>query len=322
MNQKFPIPLSQDMVEALLEKVAPGAFLQSWALFAGSFSNETSRLLIKTAVGAESSLVIRRYAVFGSYDRGEKASREFRTLQLLQQHNVPAPAPLLLDTNGELLGSPGIVTSYVPGRQVITPPHTAIWVNELAHTLARIHAIPLTSQETDYLLDANREVVWFLRGDKVTESMAAHPDGAVVWQAVHDELPQIQPTAPALVHVDYWLGNILWQDGRITAVLDWEEAASGDPGYDVAYLRVELAMLGGEALADQFLAAYVTASGHPVPNLAFWELAAAARFMPDPAGLITEWQVFGQGEWSAAKVRQNFSNFIYSSQRRGASANS
>jgi prepilin-type processing-associated H-X9-DG protein len=50
-------------------------------------------------------------------------------------------------------------------------------------------------------------------------------------------------TAPAqagrcLVHGDYHYGNLLFADGHVTAVLDWEIASTGDPLTDVASLAV------------------------------------------------------------------------------------
>jgi len=299
----------------ILHQLAERAVLLEVRPLPGSFSNETTLLVYETAVGTE-QVVLRRYAVFGSYDRGKKAEREFKTLALLQKHDIPSPKPLLLDKSGELLGSPGIVTSFVPGRQLIRPTDEAAWVAELAQTLARIHAIPLTADDLRFLLDGNQEVTWFLNGGTVTERMQAHPDGTAVWHAVHNLFPTLQPVPPALVHVDYWNGNLLWQDQRLTAVLDWEEAAYGDPAYDVAYLRHELAMLGGAPLADAFLAAYEQASGRSLPTLALWELAAAARFMPDPEGMIPEWQALQAGVYDVTAVKQNFRNFLASALKR------
>ena len=45
------------------------------------------------------------------------------------------------------------------------------------------------------------------------------------------------PVAPrvSLVHGDYRLGNFLEQDGRITAILDWELVHPGDPHEDLAW---------------------------------------------------------------------------------------
>ena len=299
----------------IINQLEDGGTLREIRPLPGSFSNESTLISYETAVGRK-QIVMRRYVVFVSYDRGEKAEREFKTLALLQQHHIPAPMPLLLDKNGDLLGSPGIVTSFVPGQQIISPTNEANWIAELAKTLARIHAIPLTATEKAFLLNGNEEVTWFLNDGRVTEQMSAYPDGTAVWHAVHDLLTTIQPVPPALTHVDHWTGNILWHNQHVSAVLDWEEASCGDPGYDVAYLRLELAMLGSEQLADAFLDAYEQANGQPVANLAFWELAAAARFMPDPEGMIPEWQALQAGAYSVTAVRQNFTDFIVSAQSR------
>ena len=46
------------------------------------------------------------------------------------------------------------------------------------------------------------------------------------------------PDERYLVHADYGFGNVLVQDGKITAVLDWANAAYGDFMYDVAWLTI------------------------------------------------------------------------------------
>ena len=182
--------------EKLIGHLKAGAKLIEVRPLPGSFSNETTLLRYETAVGPE-QVVVRCYAVFGDYDRGEKAEREFRALALCQKHHIPVPAPLLLDKSGELLGSPGIVTSFVAGQQLIQPTDEATWVAELGQTLAKIHAIPLTKNDLRFMLDGNEEVVWSLRHEKTKEEMFTHPDGRITWQAVHDLLPTIQPVPPA-----------------------------------------------------------------------------------------------------------------------------
>ncbi|WP_028920900.1 phosphotransferase [Pseudonocardia acaciae] len=42
--------------------------------------------------------------------------------------------------------------------------------------------------------------------------------------------------APGVVHGDLWEENMLVRDGRLTGVLDWENAAVGDPAVDLAAL--------------------------------------------------------------------------------------
>lgn len=71
-------------------------------------------------------------------------------------------------------------------------------------------------------------------------------------------------------------------------VVDWEEAAQGDPGIDVAYCRMDMILCGMKGEADTFLAIYEKEMGKPVANLGFLKLAAAVRPMLNPDGWISE----------------------------------
>ena len=148
---------------------------------------------------------------------------------------------------------------------------------------------PIDPLTTSFLLDANSEVLWFLKPkDSMPEYISANPQGKDLWQAMLEYLPNLITVEPALVHIDYWSGNILWDQGAISAVVDWEEAAQGDPGIDVAYCRMDMILSGMGEAADRFLATYEKETGRPVANLGFWELAAAVRPMLTPEGWISE----------------------------------
>jgi aminoglycoside phosphotransferase (APT) family kinase protein len=289
-----------------LDVIAPGRALVAIHSFPYSLSNLTHLIDVRSADGLVFRLVTRRYAIFGSYDRGEKACREFKTLELLQKHQIPVPQPLYLDEQGELLGTPGIVTAYVSGQQIESPPDPLAWARTLAMMLVRIHSIPCDAEARSYLLDANSEAAWFLRSGSVPDFMNVAPNGAAVWQAAHDLFPNLVQEEPALVHVDYWPGNVLWDRDRITAVLDWEEAAYGDPGIDVAYCRMHMFLSGMGQAAEEFLSAYRASSGRQVANLGFWELAAAARPMFAP-------EVWAIGESPKA---ERFRQFIRGAESR------
>jgi aminoglycoside phosphotransferase (APT) family kinase protein len=289
---------SRQSVQALLQAIAPGSVLAAIRPLAGSYSNYTHLVEYDAAAGTRARIVVRRYAQRGS-DWPGKARREFKTLALLQGHGVPAPTPLYLDEDGALLDASGIVTDYVPGEQIYAPPDPLAWARALATTLARIHSIPCDATAQSFLLDANPEAVWFLRSGVVPDYMSAHPDGASVWQMVHDLWPHIRQVPTTLVHLDYWPGNVLWARGQITAVVDWEEAAYGNPGIDVAYLCMNLSLEGMDRAADAFLRAYEAQAGR-VANLGFWELAAAARPMIDPE----DWRI------TASPARERFRRFI------------
>ena len=194
---------------------------------------------------------------------------------------------------------PGIVTRNVTGTQIESPSDPESWARALAGVLARIHTVPCASAAADFLLDAKAEATWPLRSRTVPDYMQTHPDGAAVWHMAQALSPNLQPVQPTLVHIDYWPGNVLWDQGQITAVVDWEEAAYGDPAIDVAYCRMEMCLSGVGRVADEFLETYEMEMGRRVENRGFWEPAAAARPLFSPEGRITE-----------SPAKEDFGSFI------------
>ncbi|MCE2494663.1 MAG: aminoglycoside phosphotransferase family protein, partial [Alphaproteobacteria bacterium] len=95
----------------------------------------------------------------------------------------------------------------------------------------------------------------------------------------------IRKTPPVFLHMDYWPGNVLWLNGRVSAVLDWDAAGYGDAALDVGYFRMNMYLRGVKEAAGIFLEHYEAARG-PVLNLGFWELACAARPLPVPSAWI------------------------------------
>ena len=85
--------------------------------------------------------------------------------------------------------------------------------------------------------------------------------------AVRAALDRIWPPPlagqPVLLHGDYWPGNTLWRDGTLVGVLDWEDAALGDPVADLANARMELTMAFGAAAADGFTRQYAELRPEP-----------------------------------------------------------
>lgn len=303
-------PPSDEIARAVLAHVSPGSTLREVAPLPGSYSNYSHLIRGATAAGDDLCVVVRRYRIWhhtaaAHTNATARARREYTTLGLLRRHGIPAPQPLLLDETGERLGSPGIVTRYVPGAQVEEPSDPVRWAESLAVLLARLHSIPIDAEIRGVLLDVNDEATWFLRGGRVPPYMEADPDGAAVWHAVRGHFGRRQSVRPTLVHTDYWPGNILWVGDTISAVLDLEEAGTGDPAIDVAYCRMDIAIRGYEEAEATFLARYEAETGAVVANLALWELAAAARPMHDPAGWI-----------DCSPARERFRRFVADALRR------
>ena len=51
-----------------------------------------------------------------------------------------------------------------------------------------------------------------------------------------------------LLHHDFHPGNVLWQRGTVTGVVDWQGACTGPAAADVAHCRVNLLGFGTDAV--------------------------------------------------------------------------
>lgn len=169
----------------------------------------------------------------------------------------------------------------------------------MARALASIHAYPCGATAQAFLLDKNPERLWWRRSGSIPDWMAAAPNGRWIWEAFTKLLLRREKTSPRLCHAVFWSGNVLCLGGKITAVVDWEEAGYGDPGLDVAYCFMNLVLSGLNQEAQEFLSTYRSVTGGPVANLTLWKLAAAVRPIYMPEGWIDR-----------SPVRERFEAFV------------
>jgi len=298
--------LSVNSVQALLDHIAPNAIHFSIHELAGSYSNFTDLVKIDFTDKPSQKIVVRRYNDANSgYE--DKAIREYKALKLLQHHNVPVPKPLYLDKDGQILGLAGIVTAFVDGKQIEPPTNAKEWGHKAtknAKMLAQIHAIPYDHIQP-YLMDDTVEGAWFLKYETIPDYMQNDTDGKWIWEMLKDLLSNRHPVDSVFSHTDYWSGNILWHEGEISAIVDWEEAGFGDPAYDVAYARMEYYLEGLPNAADDFLRVYEAQSNQQLVNLGLWELACSVRPMTDPSGWFTR-----------PFMEERFRNFIVNAKQR------
>jgi len=110
-----------------------------------------------------------------------------------------------------------------------------------------------------------------------------------------------------LFHGDFWPGNTLWRAGRLVALIDWEDAAVGDPLADLANGRLEVLFAFGEDAMDGFTDAYrAEMSELDYGDLPRWDLFAVRRLLPE----IPNWgldhakeeELRRRSEWFAARA--------------------
>ncbi|MDQ1626569.1 MAG: hypothetical protein QOI54_313 [Actinomycetota bacterium] len=181
--------------------------------------------------------------------------REYRVLDLLGRADPPVRVPRVVavceDTS--VLGVPFYLMERVEGTVVrgALPP----WLDErgqralgldVADALAELHraspepfAAAGLGRASGYLHRQVRR--WVGQREGIQAAAAAEGGRARAlpdYDAVRDWLRGHLPpeSAPAVVHGDYKLDNVIVAGTRVAAIVDWEMATVGDPRADLGYL--------------------------------------------------------------------------------------
>lgn len=192
---------------------------------------------------------------------------------MTRMHGDANPRPLLRDPRFE------------EARKAIIP--------QLAHALARIHRVPAATLDVRLDTPAPGEDPLLhqcavLEAKYHEDRLERHPviEWALRWVARRAS-GRSSPALVTLVHGDFRIGNVLYDEQGLTAVLDWEGTHRGDPLEDLAWFCVRVWRFGVNNLAagglvtrDEWVPAYESASGQTVDRerLALWELLMNIRW--------------------------------------------
>jgi aminoglycoside phosphotransferase (APT) family kinase protein len=278
---------------------------------ASGFSNETQFLTVRerSAAGGEAReerLVLRlpprRWQVFPEYDLG----RQVKVMRCLATTDLPVPRVIGFESDPGVLGGPFYLMGRLEGvsPQEVPPYHSfgmcssaseeqraRMWWGCL-EILDRVHRLDWKrlglgflgtardgAEALDHHLTYYRDYLDWVDPDHRQEILRK----ALGWLA--DRRPR--PKRLTLCWGDCRLPNLLYQDFKVTGVLDWEMAHLGDPESDLAWLLFMdwfhseghgIPRLKGFPGRDETVERYQQLSGQRVENLAFHEVLAALKF--------------------------------------------
>jgi len=261
------------------------------------------------------------YPVFTTYD----LDMQFRVIRLVEEHtDVPVPATHWHETDRSVLGGEFFVMDRVDG---LVPPDVLPytfgdnWVfdataaarrsiqDSAVRAMAGIHSIRPTDHDLSFLeldqpggtalersLNHWKDYLEWVVGDTRSQLL----DDCFAW--LTDNLPA--DTSPdALSWGDGRIGNMMFRDNEVVAVLDWEMAAVAPPEVDLGwmcYLHLffqDLAVqLGAPGLPDMFRptdvrATYAETAGYEPGDLR-WHIAYAAMRHGVIMRRVTERSIF------------------------------
>jgi aminoglycoside phosphotransferase (APT) family kinase protein len=230
--------------------------------------------------------------------RQKSYADEFATVLAVQQAGLPVPKPLWLDADGSLLGFPGYVMERVDG----TSPEAGMFISGLladaspagrkAMMLAaagfhgRLRRTAIGPDRVPHLVHrgagdtpVQRELDWWI---SEAQMAAAIGDPKLQYvERLRDWLVENEPPLrpPTLVHGDAQIANVMFKDGRIAAVVDWELSYLGHNEADLALIlflteahKAQAPGLDGVPTSIELIERYETEAAGKVEHLEFFVL--------------------------------------------------
>jgi aminoglycoside phosphotransferase (APT) family kinase protein len=251
----------------------------------GGASRESWDVLVRTAGGAERSLILLREAGGRARYPDQKVAVEAAAMSAARAAGVPVAE--IYDYGTGTLGQGYLLMERldgetIPRRLLRDEAYAAVrpgLARRLGEVLARIHQVDPGSVRDLPRVDALGQV---------TEQYQAfgEPRPAVElglrWLAGH----RPAPAADALVHGDFRTGNLMVGQDGLHGVLDWELVHRGDPRQDLGWLCTKAWRfgsanpVGGFGARADLMAGYAAGGGTPPDEETqrWWELYGTVRW--------------------------------------------
>lgn len=204
-----------------------------------------------------------------------RVAKEFPVIRAAFDKGFPAPEALWVDTEHRLLpGGDFLIMTRAPGSSGgnvhgASGVVDAALIDLLAGSVARLHQLPpmrelgdltegISSELWDLPLgEVTRRYIRSIRDLYLREMVMPSPAVLALYGWLLDNVPDA-PGRPVLLHGDIGFHNFIVDEGRLSAVVDWEFAHIGDPADDVGYVR----NTAGSSLDwNEFMTAYRAAGG-------------------------------------------------------------
>jgi aminoglycoside phosphotransferase (APT) family kinase protein len=261
-NEQVVLPVPQRTLGWVAAQIGRGARVTSVRRMFGGSSSAIHAVDVRGPGGKRHALVLRRF-IRPNWKYPGLARREAKVLELLEHEGYPAPRLVAFDDGANETDVRAVLMTRLAGRVELAPQRIELWLRGMAEALPPIHDIAMPDGLRPYR-------PYYEPHTRAVPMWSKQPEA---WRTVFAIASARQPrTARRFIHRDYHPGNILWQRGKLTGIVDWISACGGPPQVDVAHCRVNLVRLHGLGVADAFLKAYATASGTAVSDYdRYWD---------------------------------------------------
>ena len=262
---------------AVVSQAFPTARLRWSKPLHGGVSARAIAFAVELEDGKVQKFVLRRPGAATPEAAKACVEREFAVLKHCRAQNLPTPEPYFVAGD-----QGGIVLEYIRGQPEFDRARAQALLEPMAKALAAIHRSPLQG-----LPLAHRTALVERDLAELPAELDSSLDEAGLRATLTELWPWPQHNPDALLHGDYWPGNLLWERGELAAVLDWEEPDIGDPLADLAIARLDLLWAFGEPAMDAFTEHYRKHTAIDWSYLPHWDLWAALRPMSNLKHWVT-----------------------------------
>ncbi len=299
--------------EQVIRKITPKSrLLRTWNLEGGG-SSEMAALEIEDSNGLIRKVVLRLPRKGAIKQNIQKIEREFKILQMTFSLGLPTQKPYYLDRSCEIFSRPYMVIEYIDGKQEFAPSNLSDYILQMATHLAGIHSVNCSVSDLSFLSE-KAEIFDELSHRKSINNSLLSSDEGLIREVLKDVWPLHQRNSSLLLHGDFWTGNILWQDDKLVAIIDWEEGRAGDPLIDLVITRLDILCIFGIEAMDSFTTHYKSLMAIDYTDLPYWDLWAALRLGRKVGTTLTECASFftplGRADITEKTIRESYNFFI------------
>ncbi|MDF8335674.1 phosphotransferase family protein [Novosphingobium cyanobacteriorum] len=247
---------ADQIVDLILSQSPPDSRVElSKVRGSGEKTGASSGIILFTAeVNGQVGDYVLRYApdtetrIFAAYNIGGQARLQHKLATLT---DLPVPDARWSDPDGAILGLPGYIMDAVEGVVAhgsaftgglvaeATPEQREQIFDEMVRMQGRIHRVDWRSLDLEGdvcsgsgATPVERFVDWFWQTTRFCPE-SAMPRLEAARERILAMQPDYAPEDYVLVHGDTQVGNYMFRDYRMVAILDWELSGIATPSYDV-----------------------------------------------------------------------------------------
>ena len=190
---------------------------------------------------------------------------EYPLLESLYKAGLSVPEPYWLESDAGIFDGAFYVMKAIPGSSDVSSwsEHAPSVSEQLAKILATLHSYDAGQVLDSFAIEnagiAMEKEIEFWRKLYARRRSKRHPLIELVLAWLDRNIPEELYSRPArIVHGDVGFHNLMVDNGKVTALLDWEFAHAGDPSEDLLYIKPFVEQFG---LWDEFYKSYQAAGG-------------------------------------------------------------